>query len=102
MKGIKIYTPKGEYVIPMDKVAKRRANYGIEGDYDLHMNSGDWECDFKITLANPEEQIVWIMQNTTFESWKNDIHRINSKFFDVGSEFWLNNNNFEVINFKLK
>ena len=66
MKVIRVKTNKGiEYHIPLEEVAKNRANYYSEKD-GVEIGGDDWKAEVQFVMDDDYEGIDWLQNNTNF------------------------------------
>lgn len=90
VKVIKINTPDGQYTLPLIKVAEHRADY--YNDNDPARNEA-----IEFMMEDNYEGIDWIMNNTDWEDWKEEITKINSKVWVLPCDFWCNSDDFAIV-----
>lgn len=97
MKVIRCNTPKGQYDIPLEKVAENRADYyAIEVD-GFQKNSKEWKDEVSFAINDNFECIDWLLNNTDWEDWKNVAVKINENVNVTGDDFWCNSDDFKIM-----
>lgn len=95
MKVIICNTPKGQFQIPLDKVAEHRANYyaGIDG---YKKESPEWLKEIDFVMKDNFEGIDWLLNNTDWEELKGCATKINEKIKVTEDDFWTSSDDFEI------
>ena len=97
MKVIQINTPKGQVQMPLRPVAEHRANYySCEVDEE-EKNSKAWNDEVDFLMNDSYEAIDWLINNTDWIDWKDQVTKINDKVKVIDDDFWTNSEDFEII-----
>jgi hypothetical protein len=97
MKVIDFNTPKGQFRLPLQKVAEHRADY-YACEVDGHeKNSPEWKEEVDWVVEDDFEGIDWLINNTNFEDWENDVVKISDKILVTDDDFWCSSDDFEIV-----
>lgn len=96
MKVIKIDTPKGQYYLPLQKVAEHRANYYMQVD-GFSKDSKEYQEEIDYIMEDDFEGIDWLGNNSDWEDWVNDVIKINDIVNITDKDFWCSSEIFEII-----
>lgn len=97
MKVILIDTPKGQFHLPLQKVAEHRADY-YACEVDGHdKNSPDWQEEVDFVMEDDFEGIDWLINNTDWDEWENQATKVNEKVNVTDDDFWHSSDGFEII-----
>lgn len=96
MEQIICNTPKGQYSIPLRKVAEHRADY-YACEVDGHeKNSTEWQKEVDLVMEDDYEGIDWILNNSDWEDWKGISTKINDDVNVTDDDFWTCSGDFEI------
>lgn len=98
MKVIIIDTPKGEYRIPLIKIAKHRANHLC----DYNENDPAFRINIDFIMNDDYEGINWIVNYTSQEYWDSDLIRHSDVIFTSEADFWSDEDNFRIVELDTK
>jgi enolase len=96
MKKLIFDTPKGQYSIPLELVARDRADYYsviVDGN---KIDSEEYKAEVEYTMDDNFEAIDWILNNSDWEDWKDKATKINDKVNVTDDNFWTSSDNFEI------
>lgn len=100
MKVILIDTPKGQFVLPLRKIAEHRADY-YACEVDGHeKNSYEWQEEVEWVMKDDFEAIDWILNNTNWDEWEGVALKATSKINVAEDDFWSSSDNFEIMDIK--
>jgi hypothetical protein len=96
MKQIRFNTPKGQFEIPLQKVAEHRADY-YAGE-DGHEKGGpEWQDEVSWVMEDDFEGIDWLINNTNFEDWEGIAVKVNDKVNVTDDDTWTSSDDFEIV-----
>ncbi len=97
MKVIVINTTKGQFHLPLQKVAENRADY-YACEVDGHeKNSTEWQEEVDWVMKDDFEAIDWLMNNTNWDDWEDSATKVNDKVNVTDDNFWCCSDDFEII-----
>jgi len=97
MKIIVIDTPKGQFHLPLQKVAEHRADY-YACEVDGHeKNSTEWKEEVDWVMEDDFEGIDWLINNSDWEEWESHSTKVNDKINVTDDDFWSSSDGFEII-----
>jgi len=88
-------TPKGQYLLELRKVAEHRANYYAEND-GFKKGSKEWQDEVDFVMGDSYEGIDWLLNNTNWEDWKDDVLKINDDIKVLEEDFFTSSDDFEI------
>ena len=97
MKVILISTPKGQFYLPVQKVAEHRADFyacELEG---YERNSPEWQDEVNWVVKDDFEAIDWLINNTNWEDWESSAIKVNDKVQVTDDDFWRSSDGFEIV-----
>lgn len=100
MKIILCNTPQGQYGLPLELIAKDRANYYAIEIEELDADSDEWKKEFDWIMKDDYEGIDWLLNNYEWEDWENEAFKINNTVKVTEDDFWTSSDDFEIINYK--
>lgn len=95
-KVIRFNTPKGQYEIPLIKVAENRAQYYADEE-NFNSDSQEWDDEISLVMEDDFEGIDWLINNTDFEDWEDIAVKINEDVKISEEDFWTSSDDFEII-----
>jgi enolase len=96
MKILICDTPKGQYSIPLELVARHRADYySVEVDGN-DIDSDEYNEEVQYAMNDDYECIDWILNNSDWEDWEKDATKLNNKVNVTDDDFWTSSDNFEI------
>lgn len=95
-KVIRFNTPKGQYEIPLIKVAENRAQYYADEE-SFNSDSQEWDDEISLVMEDDFEGIDWLINNTDFEDWEDIAVKINEDEKISDEDFWTSSDDFEII-----
>jgi len=97
MKVILIDTPKGQFHLPLQKVAEHRADY-YACEVDGHeKNSPEWQEEVDWVMKDNFEGIDWLINNTNWDEWESSATKVNDKVNVTDDDFWCSSDGFEIV-----
>ena len=96
MKVIVCDTPKGQYHIPLQKVAEHRADYYCSEADGYKKDGEDYLAEVKSCMDDTFEGIDWLLNNSDWDDWKDVAKKINDKVNVTDDDFWTSSDNFEI------
>lgn len=97
MKAIICNTPKGQFQIPLQKVAEHRADYYACEVGGHEKNSQEWKKEVDWVMEDGFECIDWIINNTDWEDWESSAIKLNNKIKVTDDDFWSSSDDFEIV-----
>jgi hypothetical protein len=91
MKVIIVNTPKGQFSIPLSKVAENKCD-----EYNSDRNSFEYQSMLEYVLNDDFDGIDWMINNTNWEDWQDIATKINSIVKVTESDFWTSSDDFEI------
>lgn len=91
MKVIIVNTPKGQFSIPLLKVAENKCD-----EYNSDRNSFKYQRMIDYVLNDDFDGIDWILNNTNWEDWKDIATKMNDTVKVTESDFWTSSDDFEI------
>ncbi|WP_338813268.1 hypothetical protein V9L05_18150 [Bernardetia sp. Wsw4-3y2] len=92
MKVIIINTSTGQYSLPLDLVAKHRANYYVG---EANRESKEYADEVAYAMKDSYEGIDWIINNSDWSDWEESATKINDEV-KLTEEFWTCSDDFEI------
>lgn len=96
MKVVKFNTPNGEYELPLELIAKDRANYYAKKD-GVEIGSKDYQDEVDWVMKDDFEGIDWLLNNTDFEDWKDVALKVSNKVKVTDDDFWTSSDGFKIV-----
>jgi len=97
MKVIKCNTPKGQFQIPLQKVAENRADYyAVEKD-GHSKDSDEYKEEVAYVMEDDFEGIDWLINNTNWDEWEGSATKLNDNVKVTDDDFWCSSDDFEIV-----
>ena len=96
MKVIKFDTPKGQYKLPLRKVAENRADYYIVEKSGQSKDSQEYKDEVDWVMNDDFEGIDWLINNSDFDDWSDFVIKINDNINVTEDDFWCDSDHFEI------
>ncbi|WP_375560216.1 hypothetical protein ACE193_21300 [Bernardetia sp. OM2101] len=93
MKVIIINTPTGQYSLPLDLVAKHRADYYVG---EANRESKKYADEVAYAMKDSYEGIDWILNNSDWSDWENNVTQINNEV-KLTEDFWTCSDDFSIV-----
>lgn len=97
-KVIQFNTPKGQFEIPLIKVAENRAQYYADEEH-FDFDSEEWQDEIDLVMEDDFEGIDWLINNSNFEDWEGIAVKINDEVNVTDEDFWTSSEDFEIVNY---
>lgn len=97
MKIIKFDTPKGQFQIPLQKVAENRADYYVVEKDGYEKNGKEYQEEVDWVMEDDFEGIDWLINNSNFEDWTESAIKLNDEVNVDEDDFWCSSDGFEII-----
>lgn len=97
MQYIKCNTPRGQYLIPLRKIAEHRANYYAFQEEEFAQYSQEWNEEVEFVIHSDYEGIDWLMINSDWEDWEDIAIKESDDVLVSENDFWCNPDDFKII-----
>lgn len=97
MKFIQCNTPKGQFHIPLQKVAEHRADYYACEVDGYAKGSGEYNAEVDWVMDDSFEAIDWLINNTDWSDWEPIAEKVNNFVKVTDDDFWTDSEDFEIV-----
>lgn len=87
MKIIEINTPWGQYGIPLQLIAEKRADYYACEVDGFARESPDWYAEVQVAIHDTYEAIDWFINNEDWDDWKDEAIKLSNKVLVTEKDF---------------
>lgn len=96
MKVIRVNTPNGLFGIPLESVAKHRADYYVGAD---NVDTDEYNQELQYIINDHDEGIDWLINSTDWSDWADTSFYLGKGIEVTQDSFWKSPSDFKVVDY---